>query len=275
MTIRFRLVGDHADYHAGSAAVTQTLLATLRRQGVVVPDGEDYDALVVNGEGSMHHGSNSFRRKMEALRQAQSEGRRTWLVNSLWQDNPPDYDDVLRRLDGICVRGEVSRRDLLERHGIVAPAYLDFSYFAPVAPASGQGRAGGVVISDIYATDLGGFVWPSAEHFQDMGRIDLRGLEWSELVDQLGRAAVFVTGRHHGMYAACRARTPFVNFPTNSHKFEDLLQTAGFTVPVCRAFRDVARAVAWAANHSADYDRLFDWMEAQTGWPGPSINVQI
>ena len=89
----------------------------------------DYDVLIVNGEGSMHHGAPSFRLKMEAIERAASLGKRVHLVNSLWQDNPSDFDETLRRLAEVTVREVASARDLEERHGIAAKVALDFFFF--------------------------------------------------------------------------------------------------------------------------------------------------
>ena len=95
----------------------------------VVPEGADYDALLVNGEGNMHHGSKRFHHKMRLLGDAVAAGRPAFLVNSAWQDNPPDYDDMLPRLSGLFVREVLSQRELAERHGARAEVLPDASFF--------------------------------------------------------------------------------------------------------------------------------------------------
>ena len=92
--IRFAVIGNHASYHCGSRAVMDYLLAVLPGDIVIgAPDAyddfrrrSDYDVLVVNGEGSMHHGAPTFRLKMEAIARAVSLGKKVHLVNSLWQE---------------------------------------------------------------------------------------------------------------------------------------------------------------------------------------------
>ncbi len=117
-------------------------------------------------------------------------------------------------------------------------------------------------MSDMYAADLAGFVFPS-DKWLDAGRIDMKRYGWADLVATLKTTSIFITGRHHGMYAACKARTPFVIFQSNSHKLEDLFSMAGVNIPICRTFADARKAIRWSVRHPEAYARLFDWMEAR------------
>ena len=64
---RLCIVGDHSKFHAGCKAVMQTLWRLASEKGWrIVKEGEDYEALLVNGEGSMHDGSKQFHRKMHS-----------------------------------------------------------------------------------------------------------------------------------------------------------------------------------------------------------------
>src|SRR4051812_14532777 len=101
---RILLLGDHSGYHCGSAAVGAFLKSTLGATGDLVAEGQPYDCLVINGEGSMHHGSPTFHNKRKALQEAVQSGRKAWLVNTLWQKTPADYDAILPRLQQILVR---------------------------------------------------------------------------------------------------------------------------------------------------------------------------
>ncbi len=157
--VLIRLEGDHSAYHCGSQAAFSVLTRIWANKGRIVEAGDGWDTLVVNGEGSMHHGSSGFHTKMLLLREAQAAGKSTYLVNSVWQANPADYDDVLRRLDGFYVRGRRSVDDLRERHGIAAEPHPDLAYWADsegvatdMAGGAGNvrhvcGRLGGVRLS--------------------------------------------------------------------------------------------------------------------------------
>lgn len=260
--MRVRLLGDHSAYHCGSQAVWATARRLLSQVAELVEDGEEHDALVMNGEGSMHHGSPAFHAKMRQLAHAQSRGLRTFLVNTVWQDNPPTHDATLAALDGLIARGEASRRDLAQRHAAPAAAALDLSYYEPIdetAPALDW--SGRVVVTDVWAEEFG-FAFLSADQMRDWVRVDMRTLSWSSLVRSLRKADLLVTGRHHAMYAAARARLPFVPVRGNSHKFLDLFAATRAPIPICRGLREIAGVVGWARRNRAVYERLFDAMAA-------------
>lgn len=265
--MRFKFAGDHANYHCGSDAVSEVIRNRLLRIGEIVKGEADYDALVVNGEGSMHHSSSAFHVKMRLLAEAQVDGKKTFLINSLWENNPNTYDPVLMNLDGFTVRGYSSKSDLAKNHGIDVHTTLDLSYFAPVdetAPYTDLG--GSVVITDIFSEDLG-FVWLSGPKSDDWGHIDMREMTWSSLVKTLRTARLLISGRHHGMYASCRARTPFIPVRGNSHKFSDLLESARTPIPICMKLPEIPRLISWTENNRSLFDQLFNWMDEQQGWP--------
>ena len=265
--MRLRFLGDHAAEHCGCQAVTDVITASLRAQGRIVGPDEDFDALVVNGEGSMHHGQRNWLVKMDAIRLAQAQGKRTWLINSLWDNNPVDYDDCLARLDGFWVRGAVSARDLEDRHGLQVAHHPDVSFSCPInedaTPVADL--AGRIVVTDIHVPDFD-FVWLPHRGRDPWTRIDMRRVGWSELVGGLRGARVLITGRHHGMYAACKARLPFIPIRGNAHKFEDLLDSARSPIPVAQRRSELEGLLGWARANRAAYDDLFDWMEEQPVW---------
>jgi hypothetical protein len=265
--MRFRLVGDHSELHGGCAAVVRVLTATLNRVGRIVAEGEDHDVLVMNGEGSMHHDSTACRQKLRQIETAQEFGKATWLVNSVWQANDPDCDRILRRLDGFWVRGPVSAADLRARHGLDVPWGLDLSYFDPVETVPAPIDFGGeTVTTDLWHSPFGGFVRPTAGALAALPYLDFAALSWNEAIASIATAGLLITGRHHAMYAACKARRPFVPIAGNTHKFEDLLRAAGVAVPVCSTWAEVRRAREWLARNPSEFERLFDWMDRQPNW---------
>src|SRR5262245_20316160 len=128
---RIKFIGDHSAYHCGSAAVAQTICAELRRHGEIVT-GDQFDILVVNGEGSMHHGGAAFRDKMQQIERAIAAGRQALLINTVWQDNPHTFDSALAGCRQVVAR-EVLSRDAIAQHGVAAEVAPDLSYFAPLA----------------------------------------------------------------------------------------------------------------------------------------------
>jgi hypothetical protein len=261
---RIRLAGDHSSYHCGSAAVMQAIRAELSRHGEIV-NSDDFDILVVNGEGSMHRGGGAFRDKMRLIEAAVSAGRPAYLINSVWQDNPHDFDTALAKCRQIVVREVLSQRDIA-RHGVTAEVMPDLSYFAPVPSGDAVDFKGGVVMTDFLSREFGSFVRLRSRWAERFPFVDLRAMDWATLVRSLRTARLLVTGRHHAVYAACKARTPFLALAGNTHKIEGILATAGSDIPVFRRFAQLRVAMDEAENWRPRYERLFDWFETQKPW---------
>lgn len=259
-----RIEGDHARYHAGGAAVMQGLRRVLSENDWI-PTGRDqqYDILVMNGEGSMHHGSGAFHKKMKQLAKAMADGKPAFLVNSVWQDNPSEYDDVLRALSGITVREIYSQRDLFDRHGIEASVIPDLSMYAPLPRycwwTNFRGRP---AITDFHFKDGSGFhrddtIDPSARFLR------FKQISWGNAVKSLQTASYLVTGRQHGVYAACKARIPFAASGGNTHKTEALIASAGANIPIARDPSGIRDLIPLLPRLGDEFQKLFDWLEAQ------------
>ncbi|HET6161768.1 MAG TPA: polysaccharide pyruvyl transferase family protein [Dongiaceae bacterium] len=262
--LRIRLAGDHSSYHCGSAAVVQTIAAELRRHGEIVT-GEEFDLLVVNGEGSMHHGGQAFRDKMQLIETAQRAGRPAFLINTVWQDNPHDFDSALARCRQVVVR-EVLSQSAIARHGVAAEVLPDLSYFAPVVKDEMIDFKGGIVMTDFLSRDFGCFVRLRSRWAERYPFVDMRAMSWSSLVRSLKTARLLVTGRHHAVYAACKARTPFLALAGNTHKIEGIMMTAGAEIPVFQKFSELRASIDEAEAWRSRYDLLFDWFERQRPW---------
>jgi len=266
---RIRLEGDHSLYHCGSAAAFESLRTTLAQAGRLVNADEDYDELFVNGEGSMHHGGPGFVKKMQLLQEAVASGRRAHLVNSVWQQNDGTFDAVLKRLTSISVREPLSQRDLADRHGTDAPWHLDASFYAAIdesASAPAEDWHGRVIITDFYAADLDVWFKVTRGPAERCHYIDMRDMSWSSLVKSLATARLLLTGRHHAVYAACKARVPFIAMRGNTHKIDGLIAASGLPIPIVDRLWDLEAHIVSAKASRAMYDELFDWMSRQPAW---------
>jgi hypothetical protein len=265
---RVRFVGNHRRYHCGSAAVAEYILSTLAEHGLTVSK-RDYDILLVNGEGSMCLGCIPFHEKMQQIRTAMKEGKRVHLVNTVWQQNPYDYDDLLPKLGSVVTREVLSQRDLRAVHGIDSRVFVDFSLFAPLRPTDNvPDHAGKIVMTDFAKPRSREFIrYP----FEEFSFVDMRGVAWSNFVLGLKTASLLVTGRHHGVCAAIRARVPFVAMPGNSHKIEGLLASANIPIPLVRSHEDIPAAIDALPSREHLYRELFDWAEAQPKWTAESL----
>src|SRR5690606_1369571 len=111
-----------------------------------------------------------------------------------------------------------------------------------------------------------GFVRLSSKWSQKYSYLDLQSMSWSSAVKSLRTASFLLTGRHHAVYAACKARVPFIALRGNTHKIEGLIETAGVAVPVLSEFNDVKTAVTEELTYDAECKKLFDWMSRQVPW---------
>jgi len=234
MTTVYVLNDTSAHDHAGCRAVMQSLYARLAGAEIVGrhfvgqrlddPGFRDADLVVCNGEGTLHHGKRQAVYLMECLRAALRQGRRAILVNAVWQEMG-GWGRVLGKLDRLYLREPMSTHQALDDIGpyVHGPVECCPDLCLDVAlpptrlgPYAGQEVLGGVGASGMRRS------WPGLE-----GRIpnavSLRGQSLQSAVDELAGAALYVTGQHHGVYAAAIAGVPFRCCRSNSWKIEALL----------------------------------------------------
>lgn len=222
------------------------------------------DAVVVNGEGTLHHGFGT--EYYAVLGAAQRLKKATLIVNSVFEANA-GWQQTLNRLDDFCVRDAMSRA-AAEAAGVrcrlVPDSVLAAKFDAPACiDLTGQilvtdwhparDRDVGVAMRRILDSVDGVFYYPL-----------MHGLQahlWRSAVATLATADVVITGRHHGLYLAAAARKPFVALPSNTHKIEGLMHSAGVGIPVCTRAEQVIAAMQWAQDHWEQYERLFAYLE--------------
>lgn len=97
------------------------------------------DIIVINGEGTFHHGSRKARWLLDAVDVAKQTGAKTALVNALWQDNPADFTALAAKLDDIYCRDSRSAEELTKALSRRVEWFGDLSLYAAVhMPASGR-----------------------------------------------------------------------------------------------------------------------------------------
>lgn len=264
--MKIRVTGNHSSYHCGSAAAFQAICAEVRRHGRMVDVGnDDYDLLVVNGEGSMHHDSKSCRDKMSQIQSALNTGRRAVLINTVWQDNPRKYAELLDRCDQVVAR-EICSAHELANMGIQADVKIDQAFFCKIENVEFTNFDGAVLVTDFHSREFGTFARITGKWASKFVYIDLREWSWSRLVRSMETASLLVTGRHHAVYAACKARIPFLALEGNTHKISGLVRTAGSHIPIFQDFADLKASLSWPDKNRGSYDELFDWMHRQSPW---------
>ena len=262
--LRVRILGDHTKLHCGCKAVINSLETAAKARGwEIVKSYRPYDILIVNGEGSMHSSRKTFFKKMLVLQKAVESGIPAYLLNTVWQNNCHDFDGTLARLAGITVREVLSQRELYEKHHIEADVVIDASYFSPMGKAKNViDFKGKPVKTDFYFPETKSW-GRDQDVFNNIPYISMENIDWCSLVFSLKTAAYLITGRHHAIYAACRAKTPFVASESNTHKINGLISSSGANIPIAKHPHEIVEIISSIDDLKPEYEKLFNWMEAQ------------
>jgi hypothetical protein len=283
------IVNDTSSFHAGSKAAMDSLRGKIHSAGHEIigscprleePDVDlliECDALIVNGEGTMRDEEKNWETGrieilMNFLLRAKLMKKKSYLINTVWCNMSSGWADTLKRLDQVTVR-EPSSRDEMMKSGITPEVFLGLSYSCPIEGYRGIDFTGQTVIGSFYPKNTPDRVDHTHPLFKGMPRLGLGGsidnyeiADWSVVINSLSTANFYITGQHHGVYAACKARTPFVAIRVNTHKLTGLLRWAESDIPIAENGSQVKEIMDWAMTHKDSYERLFDWMEKQPSW---------
>ncbi len=259
-----RILGDHSKLHCGCQAVMETLKEQSQKKNwKIARCYQKYNILIVNGEGSMHHNSNHFVNKMQILQKAVDFGIPAYLVNTVWEENTNEYDSVLKRLAGISTREILSQKELENKHGIQSKYTIDASFFANIDTKSDFTNYNGQPVkTDFY--DPYTSKWTTlSDNFVNVPYISMTKNSWSSFVLSLKTSKYLITGRHHAVYAACKARIPFAASESNTHKISGLIKTAGVNIPIAQSPHELPNIISQIDQLKEEYEKLFNWMDKQ------------
>lgn len=241
-----------------AAAIDAVLASDLR------PAIEAVDAVVCNGEGTIHHGAGL--ELLAALGAAQQLGKPTLLVNCVLEE-APGFQRTLERLTDLAVRDAATHAYLAGR-GVGSRVAPDSILEAEFSPSPAADLAGRVAVLDWHPQrnhDVGRTL---AAYLRDHADSTfyfplLHGVQrhiWRFAVATLRTASLVVSARHHGIYLAALAGRPFVALPSNTHKVEGLIEASGLPIPVCRTPDELDAAVRFAAGHEALFTEFAAWL---------------
>lgn len=279
--MKIYFANDCRAYHGGSWAVSEVIRSEIAAAGhslLVESDPariemdaiSEADAIIVNGEGTLHHNKSRPRHLLDILAEGQRRGKWTALINTSWQDMSNDHDDVLRRLDHFTVRETLSLRELDQKHGVTATLFPDLSLQYPITIPD-LPKDDRTLITDLYAAEFGCFVILNGGSRSKLPLLDMRKLNWSDTLATVKRHPVFVTGRFHGMMAALRARTPIVAFGGNTHKIAGVMHWAGQPQLCCDTPSALFTAAGKVKRLGELYEKLFDWAAQLPKWRLPAL----
>ena len=266
------ILNDTSNYHYGCKKVIQYLISDLQNCGYTditligqktreIQDGRsicyEADLVVLNGEGTMH--STAFKQRdtpnalLESLTAVNHRGIKTALINTVWQ-NMKIEDSTAYALENsyISCRETYSHKQLKIINSN-ADIHLDLSYFVEVP-----------YFKTKQLDKLIGKFFKRSDSKQK--NLDIFEEDWNIIVNKLRHASWLITGRHHELYAACKARCPFTILKGNTWKNEGLLATANVDIPFFNSLlkdEEFDFAILKCQDFMNEYNKLFDWMENQ------------
>ena len=193
------LLNNTSKYHNGCAKVIETFAFdhSIETNEDTNVNFAEYDKVILNGEGTMHHTRADIRQNpikfLKALRNAQFAGCETQLVNTVWQE-----------------------KELKEQHNIDSVVKPDRSIIPDVEYVEYEHNK-------VYQ---GQWFYNGRDLSPSVPKIDIFKQDWNEIVNRLRHCDLLVTGRHHEAYAAIKAKCKFIVLPGNTHKNEGIYLTA-------------------------------------------------
>lgn len=221
--------------------------------------------LVINGEGTLHHGGAQGEALMRLARHPVRGTKPLFLINALYQENPPDWGEALKAFTGLWARESRSAAAMSLATGRKVGFFGDLTLCGE-SILGADGSRSGVIFGDsvkkkvsrrlaqLSSTQPGCRLIPIVAELKTVRdrtgvaafarRVENRLVtaidRWrypalNLLPDQqayaeaLRRAALHVTGRFHGLCFSVATGTPFVTLSSNSWKSEALIADAGLS----------------------------------------------
>lgn len=214
------------------------------------------DIVVVNGEGTMHHDAPAARFILKILSRALEYKKQVFLINTVWQEMTLNKSEIkVLQNTYISVR-ECLSQEALKKDGIESEVHLDLSYYEDIED----------IPRDSIPLAVGGFFRKQPYRPLKVTIVDIFKTSWGGVVNRLRYTDWFITGRHHEMYAAAKARCNFVAFSGNTWKNEGLIKTAGVDIPIGPfniEYSKIPDHMQKCLDKKDEYTKLFDWMERQ------------
>ena len=104
------------------------------------------DGIVINGEGTLHHGRKKAGWLMEVASHPVTRDKELSLINALYQQNPDSWAPLLRRFSHLCARDHRSAAQMSLHAGRPVPYLGDLSTSAGAVQGAAQRH--GIMIGD-------------------------------------------------------------------------------------------------------------------------------
>lgn len=218
------------------------------------------DALIVNGEGTFHHGRGEDMLAMLAA--ATNFGLRTYIINALVQEMG-EYSEVFSGCTAIVARDPRSYAeatkysknvflvpDSFVMANFAGPEYLPLSEKIAITDYLGTMPEGpGYIVDRLLMTrEKSSVYYPFQSPFTSA--------QWRNVINNLQSTRCVVSARHHGLYAAAMAGRPIVILESNSHKMAAFREMCGDFIPVVTSFEKVEEAISLACDAEKEFQAL-------------------
>jgi len=271
--MKIYLFNDTSTGHAGSRAVMESIYRMLLGHEIIARHivGQttfDFrafmacDAVVVNGEGTIHHRAVAGQFLMTMLTLAQATRKRTALINAMFQEGPQFFDSTLANLDLLVVRESSSAECAISCGG--RPLIMKDHCADPSVWQGGNviRSLSDVVIGDTHpASPAHGIISAQAHEYFGLRQ------SFADCVATLTQAKIYITGQHHGIYAAALAGIPFVAIAGNAHKIEGLLRwfssIHGDVIPVCKTVTDIKAGIKYAMENPQVFNAFTEFVRTR------------
>lgn len=234
------------------------------------------DMVVINGEGTLHHGKRRGKWLLDAGHRVKIRGGRVALINALWQENPSSWTDLARGFDILACRDGRSANDLSTATGREVTLLGDLSMLQPFSVPAEE-RTGVMVGCSVHGDvteALARFALRGNHDFVPltvtMKVVSARLVGWrrwlrtqrynlqnrrfrlrypaarfvdndAEYLTELCRHRLVVTGRFHAVCLAILSGTPFLAVSSNSWKIEALISDIGLDPSRLRSLNNLTQ----------------------------------
>jgi hypothetical protein len=202
--------------------------------------GAQFEAVVINGEGTMHDNADRAFEIATIGRLLQDLGKRVFLVNTVWQGNSRRLDELVSRFDLIAARESRSVSELARIRSDIRLVpdlcwYTDLPRSHPLDPSIAvldcvESETTGELARAARAASLPFFVMDRFfDNFHRAVRAGAAATSAPRVLrrDDVGAASAWLGGRFHGVVLALAAGVPILSTPSNTHKIEAMLSDIG------------------------------------------------
>lgn len=199
-----------------------------------------FEAVVINGEGTMHDNADRAFEIAAIGRLLQDLGKRVFLINTVWQANGRRLDELVSSFDLIAARESRSVAELARVRPDVRLVpdlcwYADLPRPRPLDPRIAvmdcvEPEATGELARVARAAGLPFFVMDRFfDNFHRAVRAGTAAASAPRVLrrDDVGDASAWLGGRFHGVVLALAAGVPVLGTPSNTHKIKAMLSDIG------------------------------------------------